>query len=314
MNDLQGPVFDNEGIISQRGLKNSLDLTRPYDWLVEKEISAEGINEDTGIIFLSNKECSFKCLMCDLWKNTSDFPTPVGTIPEQIRWALSKMPASKHLKLYNSGSFFDNKAIPESDDQAIADLVQDFETIIVESHPNLIGDRCLRFKDMLNPDLEVAIGLETVHREVLKKLNKKMTLEDFQKAVSFLTAHGIQSRAFILLRPPFMSESEGVYWAKRSIDFAFDCGVSSCTIIPVRGGNGAMEVLGSQGNFNPPGIKSLEEVHAYGLELKAGRVFSDLWDLELFSDCSNCFEERRSRLEKMNLQHKVTDKLKCLCF
>ena len=49
MNDLQGPVFDNEGIISQRGLKNSLDLTRPYDWLVEKEISAMGINEDTGI-------------------------------------------------------------------------------------------------------------------------------------------------------------------------------------------------------------------------------------------------------------------------
>ncbi len=100
---------------------------------------------------------------------------------------------------------------------------------------------------MLKPDLQIALGLETVNPEVLMKLNKRMTLEDFKSSVSFLTSNGIPSRAFILLRPPFMSEEEGVYWAERSIDFAFEAGVECCTIIPVRAGNGAMDHLLEKG-------------------------------------------------------------------
>ena len=65
--------------------------------------------------------------------------------------------------------------------------------------------------------------------------------------LDFLTETDILSRAFILLKPPFMSEQEGIYWAERSIDFAFEAGVECCTVIPVRPGNGAMEKLMDQG-------------------------------------------------------------------
>ena len=77
-------------------------------------------------------------------------------------------------------------------------------------------------------------------------------------AVQFLNHHEIRSRAFILLRPPFMSEEEGIYWAKKSIDFAFDSGVESCIIIPVRTGNGTMEILMERSNFDLPYFRSLE--------------------------------------------------------
>lgn len=313
MSDSEGIIYDSKRIVDLRGPKNDLDLNRPYDWIVEKEMTSKGRVEDTGIIFLTNKECSFKCLMCDLWKNTTDRPTPVGAIPEQISWALEKMPAARHLKLYNSGSFFDARAIPESDDKAIADLIQGFDSVTVECHPNLVGDRLIRFNEMLRPELEVALGLETAHPGVLEKLNKQMTLDDFRKAVEFLTSHGIRTRAFILLRPPYMSESEGILWAKKSLDFAFECGVSCCTIIPVRAGNGAMEALMKAGDFSLPSIRSLEEVLTYGLELKNGRVFADLWDLELFSDCTNCFEARRGRLSRMNSEQSVSDQIHCVC-
>ena len=116
---------------------------------------------------------------------------------------------AKHLKLYNSGSFFDGRAIPEEDYPRIASLVSHFETVIVESHPKLIGEKCLRFRDMLKPELQVAMGLETVNPDVLLRLNKKMTLQDFAHSVSFLNSNEILSRAFILLRPPFLSEEEG---------------------------------------------------------------------------------------------------------
>jgi radical SAM enzyme (TIGR01210 family) len=305
--------LNKKWIVSNRGKKNTVDPQRPYGWLVEKERTVSGEIEDTAIIFLSNRECSFHCLMCDLWKNTTVEPVPVGAIPNQIEWALSQMPAVKHLKLYNSGSFFDERAIPEADYRKIASLVNHFDRVIVESHPKLINEKSLRFRDLLVPELQVALGLETVHPETLLKLNKQMTLEDFSNSVSYLSRNGIRSRAFILLRPPFLSESEGMYWAKRSIDFAFDVGVECCTVIPVRAGNGAMDLLMKKGDFSLPDIHSLETVLEYGIGLGAGRVFADVWDLELFSKCKKCIDQRTRRLTSMNLSQSINKPVVCTC-
>ena len=61
-------VSNNKRIVSERGKKNQVDQNRPYAWLVEKERVLSGKAEDTAIIFLTNKECPFKCLMCDFGK------------------------------------------------------------------------------------------------------------------------------------------------------------------------------------------------------------------------------------------------------
>jgi radical SAM enzyme (TIGR01210 family) len=305
--------FTDEWILARRGRKNVVDLLKPYAWLVEKECTPSGKIEDTAIIFLTNRECQYHCLMCDLWKNTTDFTIPPGSIPQQIEFALNRMAPARHLKLYNSGSFFDERAISSVDYEKIADMVSGFETVIVESHPRLVNEKCLRLGDMLKPELQVAMGLETVHPEILRKLNKRMTLEDFENTVKFLSRHDIRSRAFILLRPPFLSETEGVHWAKKSLDFAFAAGVECCTVIPVRAGNGAMDALQDQGDFIPPHIQSLESVLEYGIGLRSGRVFADTWDLEQFSVCRECFDQRKDRLIYMNLHQKEFDPVTCSC-
>lgn len=305
--------MDTKWIVSQRGIRNDVDPGRPYAYMLEKERTASGHIDDTAIVFLTNKECSFTCLMCDLWKNTTEVSVNTGSIPDQIEWALTQLPEAKQIKLYNSGSFFDEKAIPESDYAKIASLLESFETVIVEVHPRLINEKVLRFRDMLKPELEVAIGLETVHPEVLQKLNKQMTLEDFIEGVEFLSANGIRSRAFILLRPPFMSESEGVHWAKKSFQFAFEAGIECCTVIPVRAGNGAMDLLMKKGDFSMPSIHSLEEVLEYGISLGKGRAFADTWDLEMFSTCIDCLGKRVKRLTQMNLDQKILPQVKCKC-
>ncbi len=299
--------LDDAWILGRRGPKNDVDPNVPYAHLVEKEFSPRGVCEDVATIFLTNRECPYRCLMCDLWKNTTDTRVAVGQIPRQIRYALDRLPATRHIKLYNSGNFFDPNAIPPEDDTEIAEFVADVETIVVESHPNMIGRRCYAFNDITEPDVHVAMGLETVHPEVLSKLNKRMTLDDFGRAVAKLRERNMQARAFILLRPPFLTEDEGVSWAKKSVDFAFDVGVECCAVIPTRGGNGAIEALQRSGQFATPAPESLEEVLRHGLSLNQGRVFADLWDLQYLQHGTAKQRQRYDRLIRMNLTQRIVD-------
>lgn len=304
-------------IAGQRPPRNSVDPLRPYLFFQEEERSRDGEIVPVNAVFLSNRECPWRCLMCDLWKNTLTETVPAGAIPTQIEYALARLPAARHIKLYNSGSFFDPRAIPLADYSPIAERLAAFEHVIVESHPALIGENCLRFHELLSGRLparrlEVAMGLETVHPTVLPRLNKHMTLEQFHEAADVLRSHDIDLRVFILVKPPFLREDEAVEWATRSLDFAFECGASVATLIPTRADNGAMEALALEGDFAPPAIATLEASLEYGLGLRKGRVFADLWDLRRFSQCDVCYHARAARLQRMNLDQTIPERPACL--
>jgi archaeosine synthase beta-subunit len=316
-------------VLQHRPAKNRLDPQRANAAASEDERDESGALVPTAVVFLTNRECPFRCVMCDLWMNTLDERVPAGAIPGQIRAALAGLPPSRHIKLYNAGSFFDPQQIPLEDDEAIAREVEGFDRVIVESHPAFLagayGERCLTFKRSIAGRLEVAIGLETAHPEVLARLNKRMTLDAFRRAADFLDEHEIALRVFVLLSPPFMPAAGAVEWACRSIDLAAECGATACSVIPTRGGNGAMEALG--GEFVPPRLPALESVIEYGLgQRRAGpfgpadepsgpagmRVFADLWDIERFFSCE-CSPARAARLATMNREQRIAPGVSCSC-
>jgi radical SAM enzyme (TIGR01210 family) len=302
-----------EWIVRQRPQRTPLDSSRPYAYFVEDERSATGEIVPVATIFLTNRECPWRCVMCDLWKNTLLESVEPDAIPRQIQFALDRLPAARQIKLYNSGSFFDVQAIPRADYAAIAELVRPFDRVITECHPALIGDQCFGFHDLLGRPLEVAMGLETAHPGVLEKLNKRMTIDQFQTASASLRSNGIDLRVFLLVKPPFMRCEETLEWTQRSVDFAFECGATAVSLIPTRGGNGAMETLVKMGEFSPPPLASLEAAVKYGLDRSRGRVFADLWDLEQSAPrCPECWPRRLERLQKMNLTQQTTAPISCL--
>lgn len=306
------PTTDQE-ILAARPPKPTLDPWLPAAFLVEPERSAAGSIDQVATIFLTNKECPFRCSMCDLWKYTLDERVPPGAIPAQIDHALERLPAAKHVKLYNAGNFFDAQAIPPEDYAAIADRVRHFETVIVENHPRLTNERCVRFRDLLGTRLEVALGLETIHPDVLPTLNKRMTVADFDHAARFLRDHDIDVRTFLLLKPPGLDERDGIEWALRSIEHACDAGAGCCSIIPTRAGNGFMELLQAADGFTPPTLRSMEEVLERAIALGRGRVFMDLWDVEKFFDCRRCGQARADRIRRMNLSQRFDRRVECEC-
>jgi radical SAM enzyme (TIGR01210 family) len=309
------PAERNRWILERRPARNALDPWKPYAFLAETEPGPDGEPVDVATIFLTNRECPWRCLMCDLWRNTLEGTVPVGAITAQVAYALDRLPARPSprsaIKLYNAGSFFDPRAIPVEDYSAIARLAAPFDRTIVECHPALVGPRCVEFRGMLSGRLEVALGLETVHPDVLERLNKRMTLDQFRRAADFLHDEDIDLRVFILVRPPWLSEEEGVAWAKRSLDVAFDCRASVCSLIPTRPGNGAMEALLAAGEFARPSLASLESALEYGLSLRAGRVFADLWDVEQFSRCPDCSQARIGRIAEMNASQAILARVRC---
>jgi radical SAM enzyme (TIGR01210 family) len=298
-------------ILARRGRRNAVDPMRPWSFLVEEERSASGDVVQIATLFLTNRECPWRCLMCDLWQNTLTTDTQVGAIPAQINFALQRLPPARQIKLYNSGTFFDRRAIPPQDYAAIAEQVARFERVIVECHPALVGEDCLRFRDHLSARLEVAMGLETVHPEILNRLNKRMSLSQFQEAADHLKNNDIDLRVFILVKPPFMPEEEALEWTSRALEFAFDCGATAATLIPTRAGNGAMEDLAARGDFSPPSLATLEAAAAGGIALQRGRVFADLWDLRRKPVCTYCHEERMARLHTMNLEQSILPAAAC---
>ncbi len=305
------PAERDAWVFQRRGPRAFVDPEEPYAYLLERERSASGDMVDVATIFLTNRECPWRCAMCDLWQHTLPTSVQPGQLPRQIAYALEKLPPARHIKLYNSGSFFDRGAIPFEDYPAIAALLKPFERVIVECHPALISSCCTEFAERIDGALEIAMGLETAHPAVLDKLNKRMTLDQYAAAANKLRASGIALRSFVLVQPPFMAAEEALFWACRSIDFAQGCSATAVSLIPTRGGSAAVDELARRGEFTPPTLSVLEDALEYGIERNAGRVFLDTWDLERVPGCPVCRPARHERLHRMNQSQTVEPRIAC---
>jgi radical SAM enzyme (TIGR01210 family) len=272
-------------VIERRGPRSQHDPWQYQDLIVEEELAADGQLVQMAVVLLTGRECPWRCVMCDLWRHTVTGDTPAGAIPAQIaaaRKAWSPRHVITQVKLYNAGSFFDPRAVPEGDYDAVASGLEGVTRVIVESHPALVGPRVDRFLASLDRGgsgkairLEVAMGLETAHPVALERLNKRMTVADFARAADALVARGVGVRAFVLIDPPFVPDADQHAWLLQSIDAALSSGADVVSLVPTRTGNGAMESLAAEQRFRTPLLDALERsVDAACPRGRRGRILS----------------------------------------
>ena len=132
-------------VAERRAARPSHDPWQYQGLIVEDERTGEGVPARTATVFLTGRECPWRCAMCDLWRYTTVADTPSGAIAAQVAAAVAALheeqPRVSVLKLYNAGSFFDPRAVPVEDYDAIAATLAGFSRVVVESHPALIGPR-----------------------------------------------------------------------------------------------------------------------------------------------------------------------------
>ncbi|MES3516478.1 MAG: archaeosine biosynthesis radical SAM protein RaSEA [Natronomonas sp.] len=167
------------------------------------------------------------------------------------------------IKIYTSGSFLDEREIPPETRRAIAETFADRDRIVVESLPDFI--EADRIEDFVDAGLEtdVAVGLETATDRVRHDaVNKYFDFADFETACAEAESVGAGVKAYLLMKPPFLSEPEAVEDMKRSIRRCAD--VDGCHTVSMNPCNvqryTMVEELYHGGGYRPPWLWSVADV------------------------------------------------------
>jgi radical SAM enzyme (TIGR01210 family) len=139
------------------------------------------------------------------------------------------------VKIYTSGSFLDEREIGPETRNLIAETFADRERVVVESLPDFVNaEKCRDFTDR-GISLDVAIGLETATDRIRHDcVNKYFDFEDFIAAAEAATAGDAGTKAYLLMKPPFLSESEAIEDMVRSVDrcaeYAHTVSMNPCNV------------------------------------------------------------------------------------
>ncbi len=165
------------------------------------------------------------------------------------------------IKIYTSGSFLDEREVGARSREAIAETFADRERIVVESLPDFVKDeRVPDFTDR-GLDTDVAVGLETATDRVRHDcVNKYFDFSDFVDASEAAENAGAGIKAYLLLKPPFLSESEAVEDMKRSIrrcaEYAHTVSMNPTNVRRYT----MVDELHFQGGYRPPWLWSVVEI------------------------------------------------------
>ena len=162
-----------------------------------------GASRPVATIFLTGRECPWRCVMCDLWQHTTAEDTPSGAIPRPDRRRratdLGGRAEPAGVKLYNAGSFFDPRAVPRPTTTPSPPRLAGTRHVVVESHPALVGARIGRLREALARHRLPAVpssarsgdGPRDRASRSAGSLNKRMTLDDFARGGRGLRRRGV---------------------------------------------------------------------------------------------------------------------------
>ena len=163
-------------------------------------------------VILDTAGCSYdRCYMCS-YKLSCPEKTP-DSIVSSLTAALSG--DFQKIKIFTSGSFFDPSELTSAQrlEMASALSATGVREVTVESRPEYITEEAIRsFSEGLgDATLEVAIGLESANDAVLRYcINKGFTFKAFEAKARLLRDMDCRVKAYLLLKPPFLTEYEAM--------------------------------------------------------------------------------------------------------
>lgn len=221
-------------------------------------------------IFLSGG-CSWnRCRMCG-YKNdrnvTASKDELISHMKAQIGWMKENYQEDEFElgKIFTSGSVLDPNEVPHEVLLGFGDLFSG-KPIIAESRAEYVTeDAVANILSVLDSGvahpLTIAIGLETTNDAIREKsIDKGFSFEDFIRACDVAHDAGVGIKAYLMMKPLFLTEKEALDDMQRSIsevsEYADMISMNLCTVQ----GRTELEKYWQRGAFRPPYLWSAVKV------------------------------------------------------
>ncbi len=221
------------------------------------------------------------CTMCSYLLDGSQSMPSSEQLVEQFRFSIDDLEGVKDplsVKIYTSGSFLDPEEIPTDARSDILRLIAANERVrevVLESRPEYLNHTVLSEVRSILGDrtIEIGLGLESASDTVRTVcINKAFDIQTFKESLDIAKSHNIGMRAYVLLKPPLLTERDSLLDAIATIRAAQNMGVTTVSLNPVNIQNDTLvEKLWNRGKYRPPWLWSVLKV------LREASSMSDGW-------------------------------------
>ncbi|NJE08780.1 TIGR01210 family radical SAM protein [Thermococcus sp. M39] len=208
------------------------------------------------------------CYMCSYPASAPKNPWSQEEIIEYVKKALKKIEGKERVavRIFTSGSFLDDGELKPETRKEIFKLLAEYnniEEIVIESRSELVRyDAVKELADIVKDrHFEVAIGLETANDDIADvSINKGNTFEQFVKASEEIRSAGAKVKTYLLLKPIFLSERDGIEDIKESIKKAAPyTDTFSINVTNIQKGT-TYERLWEKNEYRPPWLWSVIDI------------------------------------------------------
>lgn len=274
-------------------------------------------------IVLFSKGCSVAtCSMCPLPNEALNPKTNNLTednLINQIKNSFKNDNINNYdqLTIYNNGNFFSDAEIPQKVRDFIYNLVttSNIKYLVVESLPQFITlEKLSQAKNILqNKKLIVAIGLQSSNDLIREKaINSTCTRSYFEKSLLLLKQYDFEALVFLMIKPPFLKETEAIEDVINSVKYLESLGVFDPMLCPLRiSENTLVSLLYNKKLYTPPSLwtvlsiinKILLHNHKSLFKISTSLLKDqDRTDSLRTTNCKKCSSVIIKNIEDFNLQ------------
>ena len=248
------------------------DPTEPTRVWLDEDNTPDGVQQSLTII-LNTGGCRWAraggCTMCGyVAESVEDGSVTHEQLAAQLDACLEHErnnadEPSPLVKIYTSGSFLDEREVPAETRELVAEQFADRDRLVLESLPDFVEPERLEVFIDAGLAVDVAIGLETATDRVRHDcVNKYFDFADFEAACETAASVGAGVKAYLLLKPPFLTEAEAISDMISSIERCD--AVDGCHTVSMNPCNvqryTMVDELFFRGGYRPPWLWSVAEV------------------------------------------------------
>ena len=319
--------FLRQKALEKRTIHNKQQLNKPVSFWIKEDRLKNEIGKEFTVILRTNG-CNWAlsrqggCSMCGYVQDASSIKVNDEMIINQFKIALenkrSAIEQDDHhyvLKIFNSGSFFDDSEISDCVRKEIYSYINEIDKIkevIIESRVEYITmEKLEKIKEGLNEKkVEIGIGLESANDHVRNDyINKGLPIKDFEKIVLMSKQLDVGIKAYLLFKPPFLNEQCAIDDCANSIRYCLDLGVDTISINPINIQKGSLiEHLWYKNLYRPPWFYSLFNclvTNISSAKLRNCRIVSDPSGAGTKRGIHNCLKKECNETMKKMLKNFV---------